>query len=448
MESLLMNLKILCSTLLTVSCVAAIAFSTDTDKFFNHDTTVPPKFAADKIYPQGRLFPFSFYSTGGGAIAKRGELLPDAEREADQKQIIEGGVTMIGPQYELNEMSLETAKKYGVKMIYTIVPTIDGEKVERAWLHKLNKERKALDVEKVRAAIAEEVKKVAHRTEIAWWDITPEELRFWVANEITYLKTAYEAIKANDPLNRPAYMYEPGHRNAPGLAKLLPWQDLSAKGMYLNYSSKKENRVWARYSVEQEVKAIEMADRPQVVPLALPEMFQQPKPEELKLVRDWVRHDVYCALVNGARGVVIFSASKRPKFEARQDYLNAYLEVSRELNGAMQLGQVFLFGKPMKDLDCTIIEGPQEIPLKLRTEEVKYSPISFANFAWNNQRYVFLVNSANVPVRAIVSELVYGSGITVKNLFHKDHEFTAPEGDFEVKLKPLEVAAFKIYLNQ
>lgn len=425
------------------------AIDTDADKFFNHNVGVQTvKLPQDKIYPRGRLFPFSFYSVGGGSETRRGDLLPEAERERDQQRIIKGGVTMIGPQYELNESSLETARRNGIKMIYTIHPVIDGVAADRKWIQGLTREKTKLDTARLKEAVAAIVKSVAHHQEIAWWDITPEELRYWVSNEAECLKAIYEAIKENDPQKRPAFMYEPGHRNAEALAKLMPWQDLSAKGMYLNYSGKKDQRVWVRFSMEQEINAIKMAGRPEVVPLALPEMFQQPDPGELKLVRDWVRHDVYCALVNGARGVVVFSASRRPKFAAREDYLQAYLEVCGELTGTKQLGQVFLFGKVMNDLEFTVVEGNSEVVLKERKQEITYPAVSMANYSWENRRYVFLVNSTSQKLKLVVSGLVYGSGVTVKGIFDEGGEFTAPEGDFEVNLGPLGVAAFQIYLKK
>ncbi len=435
--------------MLAVMGLTAQAIDTDVDKFFNHNVGAQSvKLARDEVYPRGRLFPFSFYSVGGGSETKRGDLLPEEQRLADQRQIIEGGVTLIGPQYELNDDSLETARKNGIKMIYTIRPVIDGVAIDRNWLHRLTKEKKKLDTAKLKESVASIVKAVADHPEIAWWDITPEELRYWIPNEAEYLKTVYEAIKESDPQKRPAFMYEPGHRTAGALAKLLPWQDLSAKGTYLNYSGKKDQRAWARLSTEQEVEAIKKANRPEVVPLTLPEMFQQPKDDELKSVRDWVRHDVYCALVNGAKGVLVFSASRRPNFAARDRYLQAYLEVCGELTGAKQLGQVFLFGKPMHDLECTVVEGDAEVVLKERGQEVTYPAVSMANYSWENRRYVFLVNSSTQNLKVVVSGLVYGSGVTVKGIFDQKIEFTAPEGDFEVDLKPLEVAGFEIYLKK
>ncbi len=431
--------------LLAASMLHAAALDTDTERFFSGPRSADIKLPADQIYPKGRLFPFSFYSTGGGSDARRGELLPEAERLAEQDRILKHGATLVGPQYELNDISRKEASKYGFKLIYSICPELDGKVVKREFFHALAKNNQTFDEEKMSRAIAEKVRNAAPCKEIAWWDITPEELRHWMPEEVRYLKLARKVIQENDPLKRPVFMYEPGHRDAAALAKLLPYQDLSVKGTYLNYSGMKQQRIWARHSMEQQMEAIRLAGLPQIVPIALPEMFQQPKEEERKWIPRWVRHDVYAMLAAGAKGVVVFSASRRPDFSAREDYLKAYLDVCRELNGPLNLGQVFLFGKPRRDLELTILEGPKELVLKQRRMEKKYPSVSMANLSYDGARYVLLVNSSEQPVKAIVSGLVYGSGVTVKSLLDQSGEFTAPEGDFDVELKGLEAVLFKLF---
>ncbi len=431
-----------------LSCCMLVCHADKVSDFFqSKPNDAYQKLPADRIYPQGRLFPFSFYSTGGGSEEKRGNLLPDVIREADQKQIIEGGVTMIGPQYELNDSSLEVARKYRVKMIYSIRPVVDGKLINRPYLKELEKNKERLDFDKVKTAIAERVKGVADCPEIAWWDITPEELRSWRADELKYLETASQTIKENDPLKRPVFMYEPGHRTAGALAKLLPWQDLCAKGTYTNYSGAKKQRIWVRYSIEQQVEAAAKAPHP-VTPVALPEMFRQPADDELKLIPAWVRHDVYCSLVTGAKGVLVFSASRRPKFTAREAYLQAYLEVCKELTGPKKLGEVFLFGEPRTDIEIAYLDGPREITLKTRKLEKKYPSVSCADFSWNNKRYVFMVNSAEEPVKLTIGGVVYGDNIMARDLFRDDATpFAVPKGKFEVELKPLEAAAYEIFIK-
>ncbi len=431
--------------LLTATAFHAFSVDNDMERFFAGPRSGDIRLPADQVYPQGRLFPFSFYSTGGGSVTRRGVLLPEAERLADQDKILKGGVTLVGPQYELNDISLKEASRYGFKLIYSICPEIDGKAVNRQFFLELAKNRQTFCEDKMSRAIAEKVRNAASCKEIAWWDITPEELRYWMPEEIRYLKLAKKVIQENDPLKRPAFMYEPGHRDAAALAKLLPYQDLCIKGSYLNYSGMKKRRVWARYSMEQQMEAICLAGLPQIVPIALPEMFQQPETGDRKRIPLWVRHDVYAMLVAGAKGVLVFSASKRPDFTAREEYLNAYLEVCRELTGPLNLGQVFLFGRSCRDLELTVLEGPKEIVLKNRTLQKTYPSVAMANLSYDGSRYVILVNSSEQPVKVIVSGLVYGSGVTVKSLLDHAEEFTAPEGDFDVELGGLEVVVLKIF---
>jgi hypothetical protein len=174
-------------------------------------------------------------------------------------------------------------------------------------------------------------------------------------------------------------------------------------------------------------------------------MFQQPANGELSQINTWARHDAYAALIAGAKGIVIFSASRRPKFPARTEYLKSYLQICKELTGKLNLGQIFLFGERRKDISISILDGPETVALKGRRINKKYPSISMANIAYKNCRYVFLVNSSNKPVEAVVGGLVYGSGITVQDVFDPKQKFTAPEGDFEVELKPLEVKAYRIF---
>lgn len=258
-----------------------------------------------------------------------------------------------------------------------------------------------------------------------------------------------DTIRETDPLKRPVFMYEPNHRTAKALAKNAPHLDIIGKGMYTNYASRGENRVWCRWTVEQEVEAIEKAGRPGAIPIAVSEMFQTPEEELLDRIPAWVRHDVYLALASGAKGVLVFSASKRPDFDrAREIYLETYLEVCRELTGADGLGRVFLFGEPLDDLNRTVLDGPETLELKLRRETRTYPSVAMANIRYRESRYVFLVNSAEEPVEVVVDGLVYGSAVTVENLFRPGERFTAPEGDFMTVLDPLEVEAYRIFLDR
>ena len=435
-------------TLALFFCVglSCFALNTDTGKFFKTGPAPAKGLSADQVYPRGQLFPFTFYSVGGGSEQKRGELLPEEERIADQKQIIDAGVTMIGPQYELNDQVVADAKKYKVKAVYHIYAKIDGQNANaHPYLEKLAKERKELDVEKLRKSVIEIVKRESANPEIAWWNIG-EEMRCWCKQDMLCLKTISEAIKETDPQKRPMYMYEPGHRDAKSLSKTAPFQNIIGKGMYVNYSGKKDSRVFCRWTIEQEIEGIKLSGNKDAIPIMVPEMFQQPSESDLPMIESWVRHDVYSALIAGAKGVAVFSASKRENFKAREQYLKAYLQVCRELTGSLKLGQVFLFGERKDDISLTVTEGPETVELKVNKETLPYPSAAIANIAHENCRYVFVSNSSDKQLEAVIDGLVYGKGVTVQNVFDPKEEFTAPEGNFNIVLKPWEVKAFKIFL--
>ena len=111
------------------------------------------------------------------------------------------------------------------------------------------------------------------------------------------------------------------------------------KGAYANYVGRWQSRVWVRWSIEQEVTAIEKA-KTSAIPIAVLEMFQQPPEERHHLVPHWARHDVYLSLVSGAKGIVVFSLRKRRNLTVYEDYYKAYARTAREICGEPDLGQV------------------------------------------------------------------------------------------------------------
>ena len=441
-----------------ISLCGALIFSgsllfginTDTKTFFAGPKCEDIKLPADKVYPMGRKFPFGFYSTGGcseperivDGVKKRSVIMPLEKRMADTKKIVDGGATFIGPQYELNVEILETAKKFNVQCAYTISGIVNGKRIDKIFFRGKDK----LDVEAMRKETAPVIRELAKNPEIAYWNVTPEERRFWKKREMIYLEEMYKLIKENDPLKRPVFMYEPGHRGADALAKTLAFMDICAKGTYTNYSGHKDNRVWVRYSMEKELEAVKICKKG--IPFLLPEMFRQPEEKDLPLVEKWVKHDVYCGVANGAKGVMVFSARRRPTFTAWEKYIDAYLETAKVLSG--ELGQALLFGKDTTDLEVSVIEGAEKVEARLRKgEKTTYPSLSVKQMVWNNARYVLIVNSAETPVKAMVDNLVYGSTIKVKDLLDaKADKFTAPEGNFEVELAPLQAVCFKVYCEK
>jgi hypothetical protein len=189
--------------------LAATASAADTaaEAFFRPAPDLAQKYDADKLFPQGRIFPVVFYGLNLG-------------RDKPEE------LTLIGPYGR--EQNIEAAKKHGLKCTYTISLPME--------FHS-NKPLE-LSPDEIRRRVREQVEAVAGQSEIAWWYLAPEELRYWRKNEITYLEVAADAIRQADPLKRPIWMYDPGHRDATGLAHTVKHLDLCGKGMYTNRPSR------------------------------------------------------------------------------------------------------------------------------------------------------------------------------------------------------------------
>ncbi|HPM83204.1 MAG TPA: hypothetical protein PLF81_21025 [Candidatus Anammoximicrobium sp.] len=395
-----------------LACLAANAAAADTNAevFFRPARDLAGTSDPDKLFPQGRTFPVGFYGLNLGR---------------DRPE----GLTLIGPYGR--EQNVDAAKKYGLKCTYTISLPMEFHSSEPLVLSR----------DEIRQRIREQVEAVAGCAEIAWWYLAPEELRYWRKNEIAYLEVAADAIRQADPQKRPVWMYDPGHRDAAGLAHTVKHLDICGKGMYTNYSGQRENRVWVRWTIEQEIKAIEQAIR-SAIPIAVPEMFQQPPEERLPMIRRWVRHDVYLSLMTGAKGIMVFSGWRRPKFAAFDRYYEAYAECIQELNGPLQLGQIFLFGERRNDIRVRVVRGPSHVTTAHK-EPVEFPSVAVLDVALGKHRYLFLANSSNESVRIEVQGLPTAA-IAARNLFGAGDPQIVQTGQWEPDLEPLEVKAFRL----
>jgi hypothetical protein len=239
-----------------------------------------------------------------------------------------------------------------------------------------------------------------------------------------YLKNVCDSIREDDPLHRPIYLYNPNHRNAQTLAPIARQVDVVAKGSYVNLTGRKHQRAWVRWSVEQEIAAIQTAGRPGAIPLLNPELCQDPDPAEDGQIRAWVRHDVYLGLASGAKGVLVWSLFPRREVQRTwRLWYDAYAECGRELNGPRGLAQVFLFGERRSDLTIRQIAGEASVSLGLggkveagttsaqerAARQIKIPAWTAAEFAYQDSRWLFLINSANSPGRFVISGWPAGS---------------------------------------
>lgn len=360
------------------------------DDFFRPAPDAGVSLPANRIYPQGRLFPFSGFSGK-----------PEREKA--------NGFTMHGPVYGAHQLeSLEAAEKAGLFFPYTV------------GLDMQFKTDQALDLTEaeIKDSITRQVSAVAARTSICWWYLKPEEMRYWRNKEMAYLKAACEAIHAADPLKRPVWMYEPNNRSSASLVQTGRNLDLIGKGAYVNYAGYQDRRVWVRWGMEQETDAIRQLGGNHT-PLLLPELAKDPDPGRFNQIPGWVRHDVYCGLIHGAKGVVIWSLFKRPAVRQSFDiWYEAYAQAARQLTGERKLGEVFLFGEERHDLTLKQLDGPITVTLhdKERRAEaasltqaeksgmnLEYPALSWRELARGTARYLFICNSSPQAVRAAVS---------------------------------------------
>jgi hypothetical protein len=373
----------------------------------------------DKLYPNGQLFLFSGYSP----------------KRENFEQLKQAKFTVLGPIYKSHDKKLlDNCKAMKISCIYTI-----REKISK---RKLSKSKWVPDWKFIENDIAAKVKELAKEKNICLWYISPEELRWWRENEYLYLQKAYNAIKKADPEKRPVWMYEPGHRNAKSLAKMAPYQDIIGKGCYTNYSGMEKNRIWVKWTVEQEIEAIKQTGGSKKIPILVPEMFKDPKEDKTK-VKNYARHDVYLGLVSGAKGIVIFSLSKRRGFSMHQKYIDAYCEIAEELMKNQNLHRYFLFGTPRDDLKIKISSGPQKLELNFKKIHKTYPSVNFANIALGNRRLLVVVNSANEKVEVKFSG--FPEKIKTVNAFTSAPDSAPDKGNLKIALKPLEVRGFVFY---
>lgn len=394
--------------------------SSEKDEFFKPSKEIPASYAEDKIYPQGRIFPYSGFSPCNSA---------------DEKKF-----TLFGPVYGKSDKLLERVEKSNKKSIYSINGTHKGEKVSLKTF-----ELKDIDFDEIAESVKQQVKAVANNKNIAWWYLGPEELKCWRKNEMKYLQVATDAIREADPLKRPVWMYDPGHRNAKTLGETVKFLDISGKGMYTNYSGFKASRIFCRWTIEQEVEAIRNSN-PGAIPIAVPEMFQEPGPEDIKMIPGWVRHDVYSSLIAGAKGIVVFSLAKRQNFQSHGIYFEEYARIADELCGELNLGQVFLFGEKRNDISFKITEGPEKVSFLCKSagmkEAIDFPSINIFNATYKSERYLFLVSSANVQVSAEMKG--FPQKCIIEDVFNKKQTKLTEDAHLKLIFSPLEAKCIKI----
>ncbi len=406
------------------------------DAFFAHvDRGVG--LPADKVYPQGRIFPYMGYSGKNAEDAASGFSV---------------GGHHYGPLAKQKE-KLASAKAAGLPYIYGV--GLEGS------FHKDPPIR--FTEESLRAEIRRQVSEVMGDAAVAWWYLRPEELRMWRRNEKDYLRTAADEIRKTDPHGRPVWMYDPNHRTSEGLIATGEHLDIIGKGCYVNLAGYQDDRVWVRWTMLQETTAcaaLMKQDGRRRTPIVMPQLSKDPEDPALDaMIPTWVRHDVYLGLICGARGVAIWSLFPRREVKrTHRVFYDAYARAGRELTGKLGLGQVFLFGEDRADLTVRQTSGPQTVELftgprnKLEegtmAEEEKqrhthrYPALATREITYAGRRYLFLCNSTRETVGCEIGG-VPTHGAVVEDLFD-DEALQPTDGRLLRELGPWEARAIRV----
>jgi hypothetical protein len=338
----------------------------------------PPMGNATTLSLQSDPLLFSAYSLGIPEI--------DSARAA--------GFTAIGPYYGKDKSyALRQSDRAGLPLIYSVGPNIDFEKSDPT-----------LDAAQLQL-IANEVRETSKNSDIAIWNIANEELRHWRPRELEWLENISATIRANDPEKRPVMMYEPNHRRSKDLVITGQYLDIISKGAYANHVGMKDNRSWVRWSVEQTTTA---ADITGATPIAVLWMARDQRTrQDVANIERWVKHDIYLSLISGAKGILIFSGfNKRRGFRRHfSEFYGAYSTAAWQLNGPLNLGQIFLQGVHLDDITISIIDGPTRQQFSYRKEQIDYPSVHSTRRRFADHNWLFMVNSANEPVTLAITGL-------------------------------------------
>ena len=376
----------------SVGCSTAQVNSNAQEDFFAYVDT-GKDLPEDKIYPQGRIFPYMGYS---------------GKHEEDAAN----GFTAAGHHYGLmtqQKDKLAAAKEAGL-------PYLFGVGMQGRFVHDPPLQ---FTEEQLKDTVRQQVLEVVDDPYVLWWYLLPEEMRFWRAEEMDYMRIATETIREHDPHGRPIIMYEPNNRTTKSLVKTGAYQDIIAKGCYVNAVGHQDSRIWIRWSMEQEMVACEQLEKQDGrlrTPLMMPQMSRdQEDPALDSMVRAWARHDVYLGMMTGAKGVLIWSLFPRQQLmRSHKIHYDAFSEAGMELTRELNLGKVFLFGEEKADLTVQQTEGIREVELyigpKNKIEEnttsdeererylKAYPALTTREISYAGRRYLFLCNSSTEPM--------------------------------------------------
>lgn len=372
------------------------------------------------IYPQGQQIGYGLY-----AIAGQNNFDPS---KSNHQRAVEEGFTLAGPYYDYDWQGLEyihQAADAGLKFTYQLRT---HESLQGIPLQQRTSAIAALSDAQIASVAREQVEAVlddpvANAT-VARWATTPEEIRYWVAEDLRHQKITVETIRQVETErgieSRPVWSYQANHRTADQLVTTGEGLDIITKGSYLTTRDDRGPQRAGRaiWNYDQILIAAEQLDATPQAIFQLYEDFTDPKTgTDAVEIERVIRHDVYLSLVKGVTSLNVFSMfENRPNLTTHNEQFEAYGSVASDLTGPLNLQEVFLAGERRDDLTIRPIDVPETFAYTdIYNGSHLYPTLHAANLAEGDARYVVLVNSTESPMTVEIEGLP--SNFEVADLF-------------------------------
>jgi hypothetical protein len=419
----------LCQLALTIVTLALLPNHT-----LSAQAGTAPRLAVAQSAGRAGPFPIGFYSLGAN---------DPALNLATASSL---GFTIAGPQYgglsTANLARYRGAVEHGLRIVVQVAAPISHGFLAIE-----------LDTMAVLQALGPQIATILQDTTlgpaVAWWMVSPEELRPWRSIEMKYLDYVVRAIhEMEDALGaprRPVCVYQPSNRTARWLSVVGGHSDLICAAAYAN--RKPPPHSWVEWAVAQAVDASRSLPSHPPAIAVLEMAFDPPAYTSASdsLIRLTARHDAFLAALVGARGILIWSAFRRASVARSFDaYLDGYASVARALNGEAHLGLILLDGTPDSTLSVTM---PEQDSLQTiageGTRTVTVHVVFWRALQYRDSRYLLLTSSSLTPVPLTVHLKATAVGTAMTNVFSGERLLLRSD-TFRLSLAPMETLAFRL----
>lgn len=299
----------------------------------------------------GKLFPHGPHMHIGGYSPSHIESGPDNASSVIDR-MAKAGFTVAGPWYGTHEEArpmMLAARKSGMRLaLHAGSLTLLNDAKRDEFVHLL-----ASDAEKwVNDSIDGYAAISGLLGQACCWFVLPEELRSWRQAELQYLETVSGLLRQDARTQLPVTMYEPNHRTGIELAKTGQYQDLLIRGAYVSHLGwSKDRATHIKWAMAEAREAARSTGQTIIAALELSQDLPgydaatlKNSPAKAAELTTLLRHDVFLAVTEGAKGVHLWSMwHKREELTTFDPQFEAYAEAVRDLR---RIERAILFGLP------------------------------------------------------------------------------------------------------